>query len=48
MAYRDDDDKEKEGGDLPEGSAEGNLGLEEEEDDPTLGTAVDEDEKAWE
>jgi len=48
MAFRDDDDKEKEGGDLMEGSPEGSLGLDEEEEDPMLGTGVDEDEKAWE
>jgi len=49
MAFRDDDDKEKEGGDLMEGSAEGVLGeTDDEEDDPMLGTGVDEEEKAWE
>ena len=49
MAYHEDDDKEKEGGDLMEGAVDEVLGeTDEDEDEPTLGTGGEEDEKAWE
>ncbi len=48
MAYREDDDKESEGGDLLEGSASEVTDESEEDEVGPLGTGIDEDEKAWE
>lgn len=51
MAYREDDDKGKEGGDLAESSVDEVLDEtkeDEEEDEPTLGGGLEDDEKAWE
>ena len=50
MAHREDDDKEKEGGDQSEGLVDQALDetKDEDEEDSTSGIGVDEDEKAWE
>ena len=50
MAYRDDDDKEKEGGNLMEGAVDEVLGEKDDDEDELVGglDANVDDEKAWE